>query len=78
LYDAAAPRMPAILAYLDGFELAALPPPEQRLLWLTYAMAETAMAVEKFDARGAVPLALDARRFEPLHETEGMFQPAGD
>ncbi len=72
-YDAMAPRMPAVLAWLDALPLSALPADAERLLWLTWSMAEAAMATEKFDARGTVPLALDVRRFRPLHETDGLF-----
>jgi hypothetical protein len=74
LYEAMATRLPAVLAHLDRLPLAGLGEADSRLLWLTYATAEVIMATEKFGASGVVPVALDARRFAPLHETEDLFR----
>jgi hypothetical protein len=74
LYEAMATRLPAVLEHLDRLPLQDLGEADSRLLWLTYATAEVIMATEKFAAEGVVPLALDARRFAPLHETEGLFR----
>jgi hypothetical protein len=45
-YDAVFPRLEAILAHLDGFDLTALPEPERRLLWLTYSLVNASFPVE--------------------------------
>jgi hypothetical protein len=45
-YDAAFPRLEAILAHLDSFELTSLPEPERRLLWLTYSLVNASFPVE--------------------------------
>jgi hypothetical protein len=62
------PRLKDAIDYLEGFALADLKGPEQRLLWLTYSMAEVAFAVEKYDAEGRVPRAIPAARMVPLHD----------
>jgi hypothetical protein len=49
-YDAMTPRMEEILAYLDGFPLERLPPPERRLLDLCLALADVSLAIEKYGA----------------------------
>jgi hypothetical protein len=46
LYDAAFPRLEAILGYLDGLELKALPDEASRLLWLTYSLVNASFPVE--------------------------------
>jgi len=46
LYDAAFPRLEAILDYLDGFELRALPDDAARLLWLCYSLVNVSFPVE--------------------------------
>lgn len=45
-YDAAFPRLEAILAHLDSFELTGLAEPERRLLWLTYSLVNASFPVE--------------------------------
>jgi hypothetical protein len=46
LYDVAFPRLAAALAYLDQFELAALPDDATRLLWLCYSLVNASFPVE--------------------------------
>lgn len=48
LYAAIAPRLRAIMAHLDGFGNAALPPEEARLYRLAMGLIEAAQAVEFF------------------------------
>ena len=45
-YDAAFPRLEAMLAYLDGFDLNALPEDASRLLWLCYSLVNASFPVE--------------------------------
>jgi len=45
-YDAAFPRLEAILAYLDSMSLDSLPDAATRLLWLTYALVNVSFPVE--------------------------------
>ena len=45
-YDAVFPRLEATLAYLDGFELRALPDDAIRLLWLCYSLVNVSFPVE--------------------------------
>jgi hypothetical protein len=45
-YDAAFPRLAAAMAYLDGFELSALPPDATRLLWLCYSLVNVSFPIE--------------------------------
>jgi hypothetical protein len=45
-YDAAFPRLEAILAYLDRFELKHLPDEATPLLWLTYSLVNASFPVE--------------------------------
>jgi hypothetical protein len=45
-YDAAFPRLADALAYLDAFDLAALPEDATRLLWLCYSLVNASFPVE--------------------------------
>lgn len=45
-YDAAQPRLEAMLAYLDGTKLDALAPADARLLQLALGLGQAAVAVE--------------------------------
>ena len=45
-YDAAYPRLAAAMAYLDGFELSALPADATRLLWLCYSLVNVSFPIE--------------------------------
>jgi hypothetical protein len=46
LYDAAFPRLEAIIEYLDQFDLNALPDDASRLLWLSYSLVNVSFPVE--------------------------------
>ena len=54
-YDLVAPRVSAARDYLDQFELAAMPPDAQRLMWLVFSLIIVSFAVEVF----GVPLVPD-------------------
>jgi hypothetical protein len=45
-YDAAFPRLEAMLSYLDAFELDALPDDAKHLLWLCYSLVNASFPVE--------------------------------
>ena len=45
-YDAAFPRLDDACAYLDGFDLNALPEDATRLLWLMYSLVNASFPVE--------------------------------
>jgi hypothetical protein len=45
-YDAAFPRLDEAMAYLDTFELSALPEDAQHLLWLCYSLVNASFPVE--------------------------------
>ena len=45
-YDTAFPRMEAVLAYLDAFDLDALPDDARHLLWLSCALVTVSFPVE--------------------------------
>lgn len=60
-YAAVLPRIDQILAYLNDFPLAGLPPEAQALLHLSLSLAEVAPAVELF-GQPEVPDAYDSRR----------------
>jgi hypothetical protein len=45
-YDAAFPRLEAILEHLDRQELADLSDPDRRLLWLSYSLVNASFPVE--------------------------------
>jgi len=53
-YDAIAARAEAAMNHLDGFELASLPDPEERLLKLLYSMILCSYAVNVFK-RARIP-----------------------
>ncbi|HJQ16268.1 MAG TPA: hypothetical protein VJ859_04650 [Allosphingosinicella sp.] len=63
-YDAMLPRLDEALVYLDGFDLNALPPPETRLLFLAFSLAEIANTIEVYQQPG-VPNAFSAERYRP-------------
>ena len=65
-YNLVKPRLETILQYLDGFPLHDMPPAEEKLLHLALMMVEVAVAVEKFDAIGVVPLAIPPSQFKPI------------
>jgi hypothetical protein len=45
-YDAAFPRLEAIIEYVDRFDLNALPDDASRLLWLSYSLVNVSFPVE--------------------------------
>jgi hypothetical protein len=45
-YDAAFPRLADAMAYLDQFDLSALPANATRLLWLCYSLVNASFPVE--------------------------------
>jgi hypothetical protein len=45
-YDAGFPRLEEATAYLDGFDLHALPEDATRLLWLLYSLVNASFPVE--------------------------------
>ncbi len=45
-YDLAFPRLDAAMAYLDQFDLAALPDDAKALLWLCYSLVNVSFPVE--------------------------------
>ncbi len=53
-YDAVFPRMEEIAAYLDNFQIDALPGPERRLLWLSLSVVEVSNLVERYKRREAI------------------------
>ena len=65
-YDAILPRMDAIISYLDQFPLNAGPTDMQRLLNLTFSLAEIAPAVEQFK-QPSVADGYDTTRFVLTH-----------
>jgi len=65
-YDAILPRMDAVISYLDQFPLNTMPADAQRLLQLTFSLAEVAAAVELFK-QPSVADGYDAARFVPTH-----------
>jgi hypothetical protein len=66
-YDAMLPRMEAVIDYLNQFLLEAMPADAQRLLHLTFSLAEVSTAVELFKQPGVVD-GYDARRFVAVHK----------
>ena len=66
-YDAILPRMEAVIAYLNQFPLDAMPADAQRLLSLTFSLAEISTAVELFKQPSVVD-GYDASRFVALHK----------
>ena len=45
-YDAAFPRLPDVMAYLDRLDLDALPEDASHLLWLCYSLVNASFPVE--------------------------------
>jgi hypothetical protein len=66
-YDTMLAALPGILEHLNTFELAGLPAPERRLLDLSLATVEAAMAVEMFSEVNP-PYLMPVERFEPVHD----------
>jgi pyruvate/2-oxoglutarate dehydrogenase complex dihydrolipoamide acyltransferase (E2) component len=66
-YHALLPRMDSIIAYLNQFPLENMPADAQRLLYLSFSLAEVAPAVELFKQPSVVD-GYDAARFVPVHD----------
>ena len=67
LYDTLLPRMDAILDYLNQFTLDHLPGEGQRLLYLTFALAEVAPYVECYGSNPWVPDSFEDTRMVAVH-----------
>jgi hypothetical protein len=67
LHQAMVSRLEAVLSHLNQFPLEALPEREERLLRLTFALAEVAPFVEQY-RRTVLPELFDERRFVILHD----------
>ena len=65
-YDMVKPHLESMLDYLDGFSLNDMPAAEEKLLNLILMMVEVAVAVEKFDGVGVVPLAIPPKQFKTI------------
>ena len=66
-YDRLFPRMPQLIAYLNGFALDAMPETATQLMYLTLSLAEIAPAVENF-GQPREPDTFDPFRFVPQHK----------
>jgi hypothetical protein len=69
-YNIMKPQLETILEHLDGFPLHDMPAAEEKLLHLALMMVEVAVAVEKFDAVGVVPLAIPPEQFKPINNSK--------
>ena len=65
VYDALLPRADEMLAYLNRFQLEALPADGMSLLYLTLTLAEISCAVERHQ-QPRVPNGFDTKRFTPF------------
>lgn len=66
-YDAIAPQLEEIIAYLNEFPLGKMPEPEQNLLYLTLSLAEVAPHVELYRGVPRVPYSFEEERFIADH-----------
>jgi hypothetical protein len=69
-YGLMKPQLEAVLKYLDDFPLDDMPAAEEKLLHLALMMVEVAVAVEKYDAVGVVPLAIPPQQFKPIYDAK--------
>jgi len=67
LHEAMLPRLEAILSHLNRFALDAMPEAEERLMRLSFALAEVTPFVEQY-RRTVLPELFDERRFVILHD----------
>jgi hypothetical protein len=67
LYEVLLWHMDAILDYLNQFPLAALPQDAQRLMYLTFSLAEVAPYVECYDSEAQVPNSFAETRMVAVH-----------
>lgn len=70
LHAAMLPRLEAMLSYLNRFPLDAMPEREERLLRLSFALAEVTPFVEQY-RRTVLPELFDERRFIIGHDGPG-------
>jgi hypothetical protein len=66
-YDALIGEVDGIIGHLNTLDLANLPPPEQRLLYLTLSLAEVAPHVELYRGDPRVPFSFEEERFIAEH-----------
>ena len=66
-YQAVTPRLAAIIAWLDGFPLDAMPAEAQRLLHLILSLAEIAPTVELYRGSATVPYSFEETRLIAVH-----------
>ena len=66
-YDALIGEVDGIIGHLNALDLANLPPPEQRLLYLTLSLAEVAPHVELYRGDPRVPYSFEEERFIAEH-----------
>jgi len=66
-YEAAVPRLGAIIDYLDQFPLDSMPEDARRLLHLTLSVAEIAPNVELYKGSATVPFSFEETRFVAAH-----------
>jgi hypothetical protein len=66
-YEAVTARLEAIIAWLDGFPLDALPAEARCLLHLILSLAEVAPTVELYRGSATVPYSFNETRFIAVH-----------
>jgi hypothetical protein len=66
-YEALVGAVDGIIIHLNALPLDALPPPEQRLLYLTLSLAEVAPHVELYRGDPRVPFSFEEERFIAEH-----------
>jgi hypothetical protein len=71
-YDAMAPRLPAVAAYLDQWPLHDLPPAGRALLQLALALTEVSLTQEVYDARTEALHARSSRLLRIAREMDGL------
>jgi hypothetical protein len=67
LYDSLLPRMDAVLDCLSQFTLENMPPEAQRLMYLTFSLAEVAPYVECYGSNPWVPDSFEDTRLIAVH-----------
>ncbi|MGE0811424.1 MAG: hypothetical protein AB7N69_12550 [Immundisolibacter sp.] len=66
-YDALIGEVDGIIGHLNTLDLESLPPPEQRLLYLTLSLAEVAPHIELYRGDPRVPYSFEEERFIAEH-----------
>lgn len=67
LYDSLLPRMDSVLDYLSQFTLDNMPSEAQRLMYLTFSLAEVAPYVECYESNPWVPDSFADTRLIAVH-----------